>query len=103
MESGAQPGNRNAKKGKAFKAALKRALAHKSNATMSAGLDAIAKKLVEAAYEGEQWAMREVMDRIDGRPAQAIIGGDDDDNPVEMVTSIGLVDLAGTDSTPTET
>ena len=35
-------------------------------------LRAIADKLVEAAEAGESWAIREVADRIDGKPMQAI-------------------------------
>lgn len=37
-------------------------------------LRTIAEKLVEAAEAGESWAIREVADRIDGKPMQAIEG-----------------------------
>lgn len=91
MESGAQPGNTNATKGKEYRQALKRALARKSKKNVSAGLEAIALKLIEAAYLGEAWAIKEIADRIDGKPAQAIVGGDDDDNPIQLIGRIRLV------------
>jgi hypothetical protein len=81
-------GNQNATKAKEFRQALKRALARKSGSTMSAALEEIATKLAEAAYAGEQWAIREVADRLDGKPAQAIIGGDEDDPAVKTISEI---------------
>ena len=33
-------------------------------------------------------AVNMIADRIDGKPAQAIIGGDDDDNPIKVVARI---------------
>lgn len=39
----------------------------------------IAEKLVEEAANGNVQAAKEIFDRVDGRPAQAIIGGDDGD------------------------
>ena len=30
------------------------------------------RKLVKAAFDGEQWAMNAVMDRIDGKPTQKV-------------------------------
>lgn len=35
-------------------------------------LRTIAEKLVEAAEAGEAWAIREIADRVDGKPMQAI-------------------------------
>lgn len=40
--------------------------------------------LVRAAVETA--AAREIGDRLDGKPAQAIIGGDDEDAPVKIET-----------------
>ena len=45
---------------------------------------AIADKLVSEALKGEAWAIQQVMDRMDGKPAQAIIGGDEDDPPIRF-------------------
>lgn len=82
MAGGAPIGNQNAKKAKLWEQALKRALARISNATVDAGLDKCADKLVSAAVEGEQWALREIGDRIDGKSVQ-VIGGDPD-QPLEF-------------------
>jgi hypothetical protein len=50
----------------------------------------IARKLLERAGE-ETAAAREIGDRLDGKPAQAIIGGDDDDPAVQHVHRIERV------------
>lgn len=42
-------------------------------------------KQVHMAIEGDSAAIRDIADRIDGKPAQAIIGGDDGDNPVGFI------------------
>lgn len=34
--------------------------------------EALMRKLVKAAFDGEQWAMNAVMDRIDGKPTQKV-------------------------------
>lgn len=54
-------------------------------------LRAVADALVEKAMAGDVQAIREVADRLDGKPPQALIGGDEDDNPVSVVTRIELV------------
>jgi hypothetical protein len=33
-------------------------------------------------------AMKELGDRLDGKPSQAIVGGDEDDNPIRTITEI---------------
>ncbi|WP_049732852.1 hypothetical protein [Rhizobium ecuadorense] len=52
------------------------------------GLRLIARKLIEAAEEGKMDAVKEIADRTDGKVAQAIIGGDDDDNPISVIQRI---------------
>ena len=47
----------------------------------------IARQLLERAGD-ETAAAREIGDRLDGKPAQAIVGGDDEDNPINIVTRI---------------
>jgi hypothetical protein len=39
-------------------------------------------------------AANAIADRLDGKPAQAIIGGDEDDNPLRMITTIELIAAA---------
>lgn len=48
----------------------------------------IAQKLIEKASEGDMQAIKELADRTDGKVAQAIIGGDEDDNPINVVHRI---------------
>ena len=71
MESGGQPRNTNATKGALYNSALKRALA-RAGKNVDGGLNKVADKLVEAAINGEQWAVKEVADRMDGKAAQSI-------------------------------
>lgn len=54
-------------------------------------LHRIADRLVAAAMCGEGWAIQQVADRLDGKPAQAIIGGDEDDPAVKLLTRIERV------------
>jgi hypothetical protein len=69
---GGQPGNTCARKGNEWKLALKRALAHRGGKTYREGLDEVATKVVEAACDGDFQAWREIADRMDGKPRQAI-------------------------------
>lgn len=83
MESGGQPGNQNAKKAKKWQEALARALA-RAVGTVDSGLDKVADQVVAQAMAGEKDAWQEIGNRFDGKPAQAITGGDDDDSPVSI-------------------
>jgi len=71
VESGGQPGNDNAAKGALYNSALKRALA-RSGKSVDGGLNKVTDQLVKAAIAGEQWAVKEVADRIDGKASQSI-------------------------------
>jgi hypothetical protein len=42
----------------------------------------VCEKLVELAEEGEQWAVQELFNRIDGKPVQQVAG--DDDSPIRL-------------------
>lgn len=57
----------------------------------------IARQLLNRAGE-ETAASREVGDRLDGKPAQAIIGGEDDDPAIQTVTKIELVGVRPSNS-----
>lgn len=48
----------------------------------------LADKLVECALNGEGWALQQIADRLDGKPAQAIIGGEEDDPAINVVGKI---------------
>ena len=98
MESGGQPGNNNAAKAKQFYDGLRRALA-RSGKTVDGGLNKVCDQLVLAALDGQQWAIKEVADRIDGRPAQSLDVGNKPGETFD-VTSYGLIPLkrASTDT-----
>jgi hypothetical protein len=93
---GAPRGNQNAKGKGLWASAIRRAVAKRvraidGNATVDDGLEKCAEKLVDAAFEGEQWALLEMGNRIDGKAAQAItVAGDDDAPPVKWQ---GIIDL----------
>ena len=63
-KGGAPVGNQNGKKGKLFYDALRIALVQEDKKK----LRKITEKLVQAAEEGEPWAVKEIMDRMDGKP-----------------------------------
>jgi hypothetical protein len=76
-KGGGQLGNQNAKKGKLFYNELRKALVQQDQLK----LRQIADKLVEKATEGESWAVKEIIDRVDGKAVQAteISGADGED------------------------
>lgn len=92
---GAPLGNQNARKAKVWSEALKRALARYSGSSVDAGLDKLADRLVKAAAEGDQdaWHLitEKIGDRLEGKPAQAIIGGNGDDPPLKVEGVLKLV------------
>jgi hypothetical protein len=71
-------GNANSGKAKAkdFRDMLKKRLEER------AALPGIVDALITNATNGDMTAIKEVADRLDGKPAQAIIGGDEDDPPI---------------------
>jgi hypothetical protein len=79
---GAPLGNNNAGEGKRYRKAIERALAHKCG-SVDDGLFEVAKARVLKALEGDPDAAKEIGDRFDGRPAQAVTQGDD--GPWEMI------------------
>jgi hypothetical protein len=60
---GAPEGNDNAKKGKMFYDQLRKILVQNDQLK----LRKISEKLAEAAEKGEAWAIKEIMDRMDGK------------------------------------
>lgn len=85
MAGGAPPGNSNAKRGTEWRDAIKRALDRKvSRSTKRAALDRIADKVVKLALQGDQFAIREVGDRLDGKSA-VILGGDGPDGAIVLI------------------
>ena len=65
--AGAPIGNRNAVKNKLWAETLRRAIAQDSGDRVRKA----AEKLLDSAAQGEQWAIKELADRLDGKPMQS--------------------------------
>jgi hypothetical protein len=76
---GAPTGNKNAAKAKIWHAAIMRALEKRdqSRADGIKEIDALADKLLTLVAAGDLAALKEFGDRLDGKPAQALVGDDD--------------------------
>ncbi len=79
-ERGGQPGNTNATKGKVWIGALNRAIAQDDGKKLREAAD----KLLELAAEGDVAAIRELGDRLDGKPAQSVTLAGDPENPITV-------------------
>lgn len=86
--AGAPVGNKNAAKAKIWHAAIMRALDKRGGGDRVAALDELAGKLLDLVATGDLAALKEFGDRLDGKPAQAIIGGDEDDPAVKVLSEI---------------
>lgn len=77
---GAPVGNTNATRQKRlFSKALLRALSQNP-----VRLEGLVEKLIGWAEAGESWAFCELLNRLDGKAPQPIVGGDDEDNPITV-------------------
>lgn len=81
---GAPLGNQNAAKAKIWHAAIMRALERRKPANERIqAIDELADKLLDLVATGDLSALKEFGDRLDGKPAQAIVG-DDDAPPIRI-------------------
>ena len=80
-DSGGQPGNNNAGKNKPFWRAIDRAIAQDDGKRLREA----AEKLLDLASQGEQWAVKELADRIDGKAHQSIDAKVDADLTVQVI------------------
>jgi hypothetical protein len=85
---GAPVGNQSAAKAKEWEQALKRAMARKADGDFRQTLDKIASEVIDKALAGEKDAWMEIGNRMDGKPAQAIVGGAEDDEPVKVLQRV---------------
>jgi hypothetical protein len=92
---GAPLGNQNGARAKVWRAAIERALERRSQSRADGikEIDALADQLIALVAKGDITAIKEFGDRIDGKPAQAIIGGGADDPAIKVVGRIELVEL----------
>jgi hypothetical protein len=63
-----EPGNKEAAKSKQFLGALQRAITQEDGKRLRQAAD----KLLDLAAEGEAWAVKELADRLDGKPTQQV-------------------------------
>ena len=75
-------GNQNAAKAKMWSAAINRALEKRAGGDKIKALDALAEKLLAACESGDLPALKELGDRLEGKPGQSIDLGSDPDRPV---------------------
>lgn len=96
-------GNQNAARAKVWRAAIERALERRS-ASRADGIkeiDALAEQLLNLVAAGDLGAIKEFGDRIDGKPAQAIVG-DDEGPPVKTLNEIVIRSVAASDRPTSE-
>ncbi len=77
--------NQNAKNGKDWKDAIKYAIKAYESSDVKRGeaLKSLAKKLITKGLDGDLPSIKEIGDRLDGRPAQTTIIEDDDNRDIE--------------------
>jgi hypothetical protein len=85
---GAPVGNQNAAKAKQWAAAIERALEARGAGDRLAALNALAAKLLDKCEEGDMSALKELGDRLDGKPAQALVGGGEGDAPIQTAVRV---------------
>lgn len=78
---GAPLGNRNATKNKLWEESLRRALLAEDGKK----LRSLADKLIERAEQGDVTALKEIGDRLDGKPTQIIAGDPDAPLGLEVI------------------
>lgn len=78
-KGGAPIGNQNGKKGKLFYDRLRKHLVQNPQK-----LEKIVTTLCQAAEDGEPWAVKEIMDRVDGKAVQATEISGVDGNAMEL-------------------
>ena len=83
-------GNQNARRAKELRDALNYALNNFENSAVKKGqaLRGLANKLVEMGLDGNLAAIKEIGDRLDGKPAQAIIG--EDGGPLQAAITVSF-------------
>ena len=70
----APAGNNNAAKAKVWAAAIERALQKRSRLEQKEILDELADQLITLGLSGDLPALKEIGDRLEGKPAQAVVG-----------------------------
>jgi hypothetical protein len=77
-------GNQFATKARKWTQAIERALEAKSLVEQRNKLDHLAEVLIHQAELGEQWALKELGDRLEGKPAQSVALTGEDGGPIKI-------------------
>jgi hypothetical protein len=93
--AGAPIGNQNAAKPLMWRAAINRALEKRSRVAGREALDDLAEKLIELAEQSDLAALKELGDRLDGKPAQMVGIGQDPNAEPAQITRVERVVLGG--------
>lgn len=80
---GAPAGNQNATKAKVWTAAIERALQKRGTKKINA-LDDLAEKLLANCDLGDMQALKELGDRLEGKPAQTVALGNANNEPFRV-------------------
>lgn len=75
-----QEGNQHGAKPRLWSGALHRAIQQDDGRRIRAA----AEKLLDLAANGEAWAVKELADRLDGKPGQNLTIGSDPENPFKI-------------------
>jgi hypothetical protein len=96
-----EAGNQEAKKANHKKPRIiTQKLIAKLNDAEGVALDRLVSALIAKAQEGDVPAIREILDRVEGKVPQAVIGGEDDDPAISVIHTIRriIVDPRHSDS-----
>ncbi len=88
-------GNQYAAKAKRWTMAIERALEKRSTVDQLDALDALAEKLLSACDQGDLAALKELGDRLDGKPKQQTELSGPDGTAIPMKTVINFVAPGG--------
>ena len=93
----AAPGNQYAAKERVWTAAINKALEKRSALGRMEALAALADKLLKQCDEGNLIALKELGDRLEGKPGQSMTVSGDSENPLVIAGGIKLVRPESTD------
>ena len=88
----AQKGNNYAGKAKRWSDAIDRALSKRGRNDALLALDDLAEKLLAKCDEGDMTALKELGDRIEGKPSQSVDIGGQPDNPFVSELLVKMVE-----------
>lgn len=86
MAGGAPIGNRNGAKGREWFETLRKSCVQRKT------LEKMAEVVCDAAEKGEQWAIVEIANRFDGKPAQAVELSGENGGPILTGITVTLVE-----------